>query len=132
MPIFEICHDSIVDLCHDFGTQPLLIRSPFLREFTTSSVLLSRIKGGKCQNLLSQFPFNSLMRWNGVTVACDLDLMNQMHYCGTFYTHRREGAMNNSYSGEGVEQVERQIATPHMVSYGIRLACGCVTYSGGL
>lgn len=38
--------------------------------------------------------------------------------------------MNNSYSGEGVEQAERQTATPHMVSYGIRMAYGCVTYSG--
>lgn len=40
--------------------------------------------------------------------------------------------MNNSYSGEGVEQAERQTSTPHMVSYGIRMACGCVTTVGSL
>lgn len=38
--------------------------------------------------------------------------------------------MHNSYSGEDVEQAERQTATTHMVSYGIRKAYGCVTCSG--
>lgn len=85
----------------------------FFREFTTLSVLLSRIKGGKFQILLWQLPFNSLMRWNGVTAACDLALMNPMHYCGISFTHRREDTMTNSYSGEDVEQAETDSNTPH-------------------
>lgn len=40
MAIFKIHHGGIVDICHDFSTQPFLIRSPLFREFIALLVLL--------------------------------------------------------------------------------------------
>lgn len=86
-----------MDICHDFSTQPFLIRSPLFREFIALLVLLSGKKRERrkkinkkpeLENLFSQLSFNSLMRLSDTTLSCILDLMNQMHYCEIFHSEK--------------------------------------------
>ena len=90
MATFETHHGGTVDICHDFGTQQLLTRSPFFREFTPYSVLLSEEKGIKKPELASPAFFQLIREMDWCESSVWPRLTKSVHCCEiTFHSQKR-------------------------------------------